>query len=93
MGPEAACYPGVTPECEKWSGRPDSNRRPCAQGRLGIGFEVLISEQFATVENSWAHFWDHLIGDASLLTASDGNESQNSIVMEPLTRDRIIEVQ
>ena len=33
-----------------------------------------------------------LIGDASLLTASDGNESQYSIVMEPLTRDGIIEV-
>jgi hypothetical protein len=24
------CYPGVTPNVEKWSGRPDSNRRPPA---------------------------------------------------------------
>jgi len=36
----AGCYPGVTPEAEKWSGRLDSNQRPPAPkakkpGQLG----------------------------------------------------------
>jgi hypothetical protein len=31
---------------------------------------VLISEQFATVESLWAHFWDHPFGDALMLTAN-----------------------
>ena len=43
---------------------------PCAQGKLGRAFEVLISEQFATVESLWAHFWDHPFGDALLQTAN-----------------------
>src|SRR5262245_16240139 len=45
---------------------------PCAQGTLGRAFEVLISEWFAAVESSWAHFWDHPFGDAMFLTASKG---------------------
>jgi hypothetical protein len=36
---------------------------PCAQGKLGVAFEVLFSEQFAASENSWAHFWDHPTGE------------------------------
>ena len=37
---------------------------------------MLISEQFAAVESSWAHFWDHPFGDELLLTASEGEEVQ-----------------
>ena len=30
---DAGCYPGVTPDFEKWSGRLDSNQRPPAPKR------------------------------------------------------------
>ena len=57
------------------SGRGDWIRTsdPCAQGKLGVAFEVLFSEQFAASENSWAQIWAHPSGDRSLLTVTAGN--------------------
>ena len=37
---------------------------PCAQGKLGVAFEVLLIERFAASKNSWAQFWAHPRGDA-----------------------------
>jgi len=51
---------------------------PCAQGKLETAFEVLIFEQFAGVESSWAHFWDHPFGDGMFLTASEGKKAPYS---------------
>ena len=53
---------------------------PCAQGKPERAFEVPIFEQFAAVESSWAHFWDHPFGDALFSTASEGEAADRILL-------------
>ena len=47
---------------------------PCAQGKLGVVFEVLISERCATCEMWCGHFCGLLPGRQSSRTVKRGNE-------------------
>jgi len=54
---------------------------PCAQGKPERAIEVLISERFAASENSWAHFWDHPFGDASLMVVNGGEHAARVVAV------------
>src|SRR4051812_34223185 len=81
------CHPGTRKVVGATGFEPAT---PCAQGKLGRPRKVLIFERFAASENSWAHFWDHPFGDASLLVVRSGKNAARVVAVWIVLRCRSV---